>query len=164
MSSPSDERPESGDLEIERKFLLSGTPPEALNHPSITVDQGYIPGKKLKERLRKSVYADGTVRYFRTVKIGSGLVRTELEEKTDERIFSHLWVLTEGRRVFKTRYVVPHGDFLWEIDVFTDRELALAEVELPDTDTVAEIPSWLAPYVVREVTDDKTYSNSSLAR
>ena len=164
MTATSDDRPDAADLEIERKYLLSGTPPEALGHPAIVVEQGYIPGRKLKERLRKSVFADGSVRYYRTVKLGSGLVRTEIEEETDERVFAHLWVLTEGRRIRKTRYVVPHADFTWEIDVFTDRELALAEVELPDEHAVAPIPPWLAPFLVKEVTGDKTYTNASLAR
>jgi CYTH domain-containing protein len=52
----------------------------------------------------------------------------------------------------------------WEIDVFEDRPLVLAEVELPSADAEAPPPAWLARHVVREVTDDPAYANSALAR
>jgi CYTH domain-containing protein len=50
------------------------------------------------------------------------------------------------------------------VDAFTDRELWLAELEIPSVDHPVEIPGWLAPFVVREVTDEKGYGNSDLAR
>ncbi len=53
---------------------------------------------------------------------------------------------------------------MWEIDEFTDRELVLAEVELPAPDMVPEPPEWLGPYVVRDVTDEPEYLNANLAR
>ena len=59
---------------------------------------------------------------------------------------------------------VPHGDHVWEIDVFLDRELVLAEVELRSSDEVAPLPPWLAPFVEREVTDDPAYLNAVMAR
>ena len=41
------------------------------------------------------------------------------------------------------------------MDEFTDRDLVIAEVELPSEDVRPKIPRWLAPYVVREVTGDE---------
>lgn len=151
------------DVEIERKYLLSGLPPEARSHPVVEIEQGYIPGDRLNERVRRVRHATG-VDHKRTVKLGSGVRRFELDEPTTPEIFEGLWPLTEGRRVLKRRYEVPVGDLVWEIDEFTDRELFLAEVELPSEDVEVEIPEWLAPHVVREVTDEDAYVNLRLAK
>ena len=107
---------------------------------------------------------EGKTKFVRTVKTGEGLERFELEEETSHELFDALWPLTEGCRVEKRRYDVPVGDFVWEIDEFTDRELFLAEVELPTRDTQAELPEWLAEVVVEEVTGDPAYVNLNLAK
>jgi CYTH domain-containing protein len=75
-----------------------------------------------------------------------------------------LFALTEGKRVEKRRYAVTDGPLTWEIDDFTDRTLVLAEVELPSEDTPVEPPSWLAPYIVRDVTGEAEFTNWKLAR
>jgi CYTH domain-containing protein len=98
------------------------------------------------------------------VKLGSGVSRVEVEEACTRELFDGLWPLTRERRVRKRRYRVPDGALVWEVDEFTDRPLVLAEVELPAVDAAAEPPSWLAPYVVREVTDEAEYLNANLAR
>ncbi len=151
-----------GVLEIERKFLLTGMPPLP-ESTTLTMHQGYIPGERLVERLRM-VQEGRHRRYYRTIKVGSGLVRTELEEETSRAVFEQMWPLTEGKRLTKRRHVVPDGDLHWEIDEFTDRQLVLAEVELPSADVVVELPEWLAPCVDRDVTGDPAYLNSTLAR
>jgi len=52
---------------------------------------------------------------------------------------------------------------VWEIDEFADFSLVLAEVELPTTDHHFEIPKWLAPWILQEVTLDPQYRNYNLA-
>jgi adenylate cyclase len=151
-------------IEIERKYLLRGRPEFPRPSATLEIDQGYLPGEKLLERLRRQRDENGVTRYFRTVKLGSGVQRMELEDETDERTFEHLWKLTEGRRLKKRRYLVPQGDDLWEIDEFTDRPLWLAELELDHAGADVKIPEWLEPVLVREVTDEAEYSNRSLAR
>jgi CHAD domain-containing protein/CYTH domain-containing protein len=151
-------------LEIERKFLLSGMPPTAAAAPADRIDQGWLPGEKLRERLRRTRRADGREVFTRTMKFGGGVVRTEIEEETTPELFARLWPATRGRRVRKNRHVVAAGGLAWEIDFFLDRDLVLAEVELPSVDTPAEPPDWLRPYVVREVTLETAYLNSRLAR
>jgi adenylate cyclase len=151
-------------IEIERKFLLSALPAMPAPRDVLEIEQGYIPGRTLHERLRRQRHRDGTVRCFRTVKFGSGIERLELEDETTAAIFEHLWVLTEGRRLLKRRYLVAEGPRTWEIDEFTDRTLHLAELEIPTRETAIVIPAWLQPVVVRDVTDDGSYSNSRLAR
>jgi len=151
-------------IEIERKYLLKGPPKLPKPTATLEIDQGYIPGEKLIERVRRQRDAKGGTRYFRTVKAGSGVSRTELEDETDAKTFNHLWQLTEGRRLKKRRYVVLDGDDMWEIDEFTDRPLWLAELELDDAERQVKIPEWLKPVLVRDVTDELEYSNQSLAR
>jgi CHAD domain-containing protein/CYTH domain-containing protein len=154
-------RPEPG-REIERKFLLAGLPPDAARHPVLSIDQGYLPGAEIQERIRR--VTDGVeTRWFRTLKSGDGLVRREIEEATTSDVFEAMWPLTEGRRVQKRRYLVPDGDLVWEIDEFAGRDLVVAEVELPSPVTAATPPEWLAPYVVREVTEEPEYLNVNLA-
>ena len=104
------------------------------------------------------------VTYVRTVKLGKGIVRIEVEEPCTEEVFAQLWPLTEGRRLTKRRYAIEDGERIWEIDEFTDRELFLAEVELPTEETEVVIPEWLAPCLEREVTGEDTYVNANLAR
>ncbi len=154
----------SAGQEIERKYLLTGLPPEAEAAPAKVIDQGYLPGQKLIERVRRVVAADGTVKCFRTVKAGAGLVRVEIEEETPLELFRKLWPLTRGKRVRKRRHMVPDGAHTWEIDVFLDRTLFLAEIELSSAEEVVEVPAWLAPYVVREVTTESGLVNARLAK
>jgi len=151
-------------VEIERKYLLRALPGMPAVSDVLEIDQGYIPGEILMERLRRQRSRDGTVRYFRTVKIGTGVERIELEDETNQRIFDHLWLLTEGRRLRKRRHLVPVAAGVWEIDEFTDRELVLAELEIERADAGVAIPDWLKTVLVREVTDEKEYTNRSLAR
>ncbi|HEU4563418.1 MAG TPA: CHAD domain-containing protein [Gemmatimonadaceae bacterium] len=150
-------------VEIERKYLLSAFPPEAERGEVQEMAQGYIPGTRLAERVRR-VRENGEERWFRTIKLGLGMARLEVEEETTRAIFDGLWPLTEGHRVRKTRFVIPDGALAWEIDRFDDRDLVLAEVELPATDTAVDPPEWLRPYIVREVTGEAAYQNINLAR
>ena len=151
------------DREIERKYLLSGVPDVAREHPVVEIEQGYLPGGRLRERIRR-VHHSGGIDYKRTVKLGRGIERFELDEPTTREVFETMWPLTAGARVIKRRYEVPHDGLVWEIDEFTDRELYLAEVELPAADITPTVPDWLEPYVVREVTDEPGYVNLKLAR
>jgi CHAD domain-containing protein/CYTH domain-containing protein len=149
--------------EIERKYLLSRLPPHVEKTEPIEIDQGYLPGEKLNERVRRMRGA-GEERWYRCVKLGKGIARIEIEEETSRAIYSKLWPLTKGRRVRKRRYEVEDGGFLWQIDEFVDRELYLCEVELEAVDVEVTLPAWLAPHVVREVTGDSSYVNLNLAK
>jgi CYTH domain-containing protein/CHAD domain-containing protein len=156
--------PEPLPLEIERKYLLRGCPPEAEAVAGMRIEQGWLPGERLRERLRRVIAPDGQVRFTRTVKLGPIDARIEVEEETSAELFASLWPLTASARVFKRRHVVPHADLRWEIDVFLDRDLVLAEVELPSTDVEPAMPGWLAPFVERDVTHDPAFLNANLAR
>ncbi len=151
--------------EIERKYLLQRLPGEALDAPSVEIQQGYLPGEKLVERIRRVRSPDGAERWFRTVKIGSGIERLELEEEADADLCRVLWRLTKGRRIHKRRYSIRESDgVLWEIDEFLDRTLVIAEIELPTPEMDVELPPWLRAVMDREVTDEPAYANAHLAR
>ncbi len=148
--------------EIERKYLLRGLPARVADAEALELEQGYLPGPA-RERLRRAVGPRGT-RLTRTVKVGSGLVRAEYEEEVAPSVFERLWPETAGARVRKRRYHVLDGELVWEVDEFLDRELWLAEIELPSADTEVAIPDWLEPYLEREVTGEPGFANLALAR
>lgn len=155
----------SAGTEIERKYLLERLPVEALDAPSVEIVQGYLPGETLVERIRRVRSLDGAERWFRTVKIGSGLKRLELEEEADADLGRVMWRLTKGRRIHKRRYSICGSDgVLWEVDEFLDRTLVVAEIELPALDMDVELPPWLRAVMDREVTQELEYANARLAR
>ncbi len=154
--------------EIERVFLLDRLPALPEGATPYLIEQGYLPddevsGELAEGRVRRKVGPDGVARCFHTIKRGHGLVREEVERAIDEATFARAWARTAGRRLRKTRWVVPHGERTWEVDAFEELDLVMAEVELPSADTEAPLPPWLAPHVVREVTEDARYRNFVLA-
>ena len=151
--------------EVERKFLLTAVPEHVRAAATLEeeISQGWLAGKRLRDRIR-IVQAAGSERWLRTLKFGAGIERVELEDEMTRELFEALWPLTEGRRVRKRRYRVPGESGMWEVDVFADRDLVLAEIELPTPSTTLSIPDWMQPVLDREVTDDPSYTNERLAR
>ena len=152
------ETPASG-LEIERKFLVDRLPdglPEG--EP---IEQGYLAigddGVEVRVRRR----GDAT---SLTIKSGPGMVRTEEEFPIDVRRFESLWPLTEGRRVTKTRHLIPlDGGLTAELDVYGgDHDgLLTAEIEFASVEASDAFapPAWLG----RDVTGDRRFANQALA-
>jgi adenylate cyclase len=151
---------DTNSVEIERKFLLDGTPEWLDDHDSAHIEQGYlaIVEGETEVRVRRK---DGQASL--TVKQGTGEVRREEEVELTEDQFEALWPLTEGRRVAKRRYEVPYEELTIEIDVFEGplSGILTAEVEFDSEEASAacEPPEWLG----REVTGDPKYANESLA-
>lgn len=146
-------------MEIERKFLVN-EPPDLTRHGAKEIEQGYLTlaDAGAEVRLRR---ADETL--VLTVKGGTGRSRIEEELELDRSAFDALWPLTEGKRIRKTRYVLPHDGLELEVDVFEGEleGLVLAEVEF-ESDSEAdafEPPGWFG----EEVTGDDRYLNESLA-
>lgn len=160
--------------EIERVFLLSAMPAPMPAGEAWRIEQGYLPSARhggtaapegiLEGRLRRIERPDGRVEFVHTVKRGVGLVREEVERAMDAAEFAREWPRTAGARLRKERHRVPHGDRTWEVDRFVDLPLVLAECELPSADAPLTVPPWLAPFVVREVTEEPEYRNFALAR
>jgi CYTH domain-containing protein len=149
--------------EIERKYLLARAPTLPADATVREIEQGYLPSREMEERVRR-IQEGERVRFKRTIKVGSGVRRFEFEEEIDAEVFDTLWTLTEGRRIRKRRHVVQQGDLVWEVDEFLDRDLWLAEIELPSEEHPFEVPAWLAAAAPREVTESGEYANRKLAR
>lgn len=151
--------------EIERKYLLARAPevPSGLAAETLEIEQGWLPGERLRERLRR-VRGPAGERFERALKVGRGVERIEVEESLDAATFALLWPATAGCRVRKLRTRVPVGELVWELDAFLDRPLWLAEVELASADLRPAPPDWLAACVVREVTEEPGWTNLELAR
>jgi CYTH domain-containing protein len=148
-------------VEIERKFLVERIPSNVDAYPCKAIDQGYLVAQDaLEVRIRK--YGD---RSFLTIKSGGGSVRLEEEIEIDDRRFTSLWRLTEGRQIRKRRYLIPLDDtrHTIELDVYEDElsGLVVAEVEFdsPEAATAFAPPDWLGD----DVSDDPRYKNRRLA-
>jgi CYTH domain-containing protein len=155
-------------VEIERKYLLRFLPDEARDGRRLDIAQGYVPGARLHERVRKVSIRHGTgrveERFYRTVKLGEGVARTEIEEETTAQIFEAMWPLTKGHRLRKRRFRVDVDGRTWELDEFKNRDLVLAEIELESEDEKVTFPEWLQPAIQREVTTEAAFQNINLAR
>lgn len=155
---------ESNDREIERKYLLRALPQGIASHPSLEIEQGYIPGLRVRERVRRILDGEA-VSYVRTIKLGTGIHKFEFEEPATEAFWNAVWPLTEGHRIRKRRYRVPCDGFEWEVDEFLDRtDLVLAEIELDDVSERPAPPAAIAAVIVREVTDEPGFSNYRLSK
>lgn len=144
--------------EIERKFLLRDTG-FLQGLPGERICQGYL-----------SDAVDATVRVrlvgnqgFLTIKGRShGISRSEFEYPIPATDAEQLLAMCGASRIDKTRYRIPHGRHLWEVDVFSgaNEGLVVAEIELASEEEVFARPDWLG----EEVSHDSRYFNSQLSR
>jgi len=146
--------------EIERKFLIRKLPGGLTSCPSNEISQGYLVSLDdgTQVRLRKSGQ-----QYSLTFKRGAGRVREEREVGLTAGQFDALWPATAGKRLVKTRYEIPLGELVVEIDVYHERHegLIVAEVEFDDEESARNFqpPDWLGD----DVSGDPRYSNQLLA-
>src|SRR3954447_19116324 len=148
-------------MEIERKWVPPELPPGLGGHESRRVEQGYVALDDAGAEVRVRRAGD---QLTLTIKSAPGLVRVEQELPLDEDQFAALWPLTEGRRVVKTRHLVPlEDDLTAEVDVYEEAlsGLLTAEVEFPSEEAAEAFgpPRWIG----REVTGHKRYANRALA-
>lgn len=150
--------------EIERKFLIDALPDglDLGEYESVKIDQGYL---AVDERAAVRIRRKG-VKFYITYK-GAPLEheaeRIELEGEISQELFETLWPGTAGRRIEKTRYMIPYEDRIIELDLFEGDNAGymLAEVEFVSTSQSDDFgpPDWFGT----EVTADKRYGNASIA-
>jgi CYTH domain-containing protein len=146
--------------EIERKWVLPA-PPELAGAESRRVEQGYVALDAAGAEVRVRRAGDELTL---TVKSAPGLVRVEEELALSEAQFASLWALTEGRRVVKTRHLVPLDDGLvGEVDVYEGALSGLVTAEVEFGSEAASAAFAAPPWLGLEVTGDKRYANRSLA-
>jgi len=151
---------ENAGREIERKFLVRKLPGDLTSYRSNEISQGYLVSLDDGTQVRLRRKGD---KYSLTFKRGTGNVREEREVELTAEQFDKLWPATEGKRLVKTRYEIPLGERVVEIDVYHDRHegLVVAEVEFDDEAIAKDFqpPDWLGD----DVTGDPRYSNQLLA-
>lgn len=145
--------------EIERKFLVNN-PDYRKNANRTFIHQGFLSTDKervVRVRVRES---EATI----TIKgISKGAERSEFEYKIPlkdaEQLLSEICIQPT---IKKYRYKVNHKGFVWEVDEFMESNegLIIAEIEIPEINTVFDIPSWAG----KEVTEDTRYYNSNLIK
>jgi CYTH domain-containing protein len=143
--------------EIERKFLVNGTPWTGVRGE--VTRQGYL--SRVPERTVRVRIMDD--RGFLTIKgKNQGASRAEFEYPIPADDAAALLALCEPPLIEKTRYRIPHVGHVWEIDVFhgDNDGLVVAEVELRSADESFQRPSWVG----EEVTDDPRYYNANLVK
>jgi CYTH domain-containing protein len=151
--------------EIERKYRIDSKAKwTVIQHAtsSARIRQGYITTFDPEVRIRSS--EDYSVPHKVTIKKGKGLVREEVEFPVSAETADHLWSMVGDIYLLKDCYKCPEG---WEVDVFQgDRfgGLILAEKELDSVSEYVELPEWLAPYLLDEVTEDEMFKNKNLAK
>jgi adenylate cyclase len=90
------------------------------------------------------------------------VLRREYEYDIPVADAEELLEFRDGTVIEKTRYEVPIGNLVWEIDVFAgdNSGLVIAEVELTSGDQEFCRPEWLG----EEITHDKRFYNADLAK
>jgi adenylate cyclase len=146
-------------LEIERKFLVTGTAWKALADGVLT-RQGYL-STAAKRTVR--VRIAGAHGYLTVKGRTRGLARAEFEYAISvEDAAAMLDSLCEKPLIEKTRYQVPFGAHTWEVDEFhgANAGLVVAEVELANADEEPALPPWVG----LEVSRDARYFNANLVK
>ena len=156
--------------EIEKKYLIR-YPDAALlaAQPGAVkweITQLYLTSAPGETRRIRQVGVDGLTKYYKTFKRRvSGMTAEEDEGEISQ--FDYIKLSREGapgaRPVVKTRYRVPWAGHLLEFDLYPFwQDRAILEVELEAEDEPHAIPEWVQ--IIRDVSDDLAYKNSSLAR
>lgn len=147
--------------EIERKFLVKGNF-KKYAIKSYTISQGFlstVPERTVRVRIKDN-------QGFLTVKgIGnaSGTTRFEWEKEISKIEAEKLLALCEPTIIEKVRYIIPTDNKLFfEVDEFLGENngLLIAEIELPEENTIFKKPSWLG----KEVTGQVAYYNARLSK
>lgn len=144
-------------MEIERKFLVRTVPADVGECARHEITQGYLQVGEHEIRVRQK-----DNRFFRIEKKGIGVAREETEHPISEAEFVAAMSNILGM-VRKTRYEVPCGDHVAELDIYHGELDGLRVVEV-EFESVEQSQRFVAPdWFGEEVTDDKRYKNQSLA-
>lgn len=146
-------------LEFERKFLL-------LKKPVLKADVVYRVENHYfgDERIRRKSEDGKEDVFYHTIKknLRPG-VNSEIEKViTRDEYYS----LLEKSKSFiiKYRHCYFIGPLKWEVDVFEDINLVVAEVECPREDYKLKTPKFIEDVTIMEVTKFKEFSNKNISK
>lgn len=147
-------------IEIERKFRVKSTTFLDNIKTRFKITQGYLNSDKNRAVRVRTKDSQGFIT-VKGVSSANGLSRFEWEKEISSTDAVRLLELCEGFVIDKTRYLVPFGEVVFEVDVFegANQGLVIAEVELQSEGQIFEKPDWLGD----ELTGDKRYYNAYLS-
>ena len=160
----------TGSLEIERKFLLRRPPIEVLNasykRERNTVFYRWDENIKLWVRATHIIVfenEESTILYVEAIKkwISPGVCDEKERFLTHAEFIQHTILST--KTIQKTRHFYKSGSAIWEIDVYENLKLCVAELEVKSMEDSFEIPTCIQNELIMEVTQFKEFSNVSLA-
>lgn len=148
-------------IEIERKFLVKGDFKKSAikKHHVIQGFLSVVPERTVRIRIMDDMG-------FITVKGISnelGTTRFEWEKEISKKDAQSLLEICEPSIIEKNRYIIPvRNTLVFEVDEFLGENngLIIAEIELPEENTIFEKPIWLG----EEVTGQLKYYNSLLSK
>ncbi len=154
--------------EIERRFLLApSSVKKVLKSLGVKASkkrftQCYLPSNKWSIRYRQI-----GKRYIKTLKRGEGLVRQEIEKEVSKEEFKRALKDIEGVPIRKNRYIFYYKNELYELDKFKGdlKGLVMLEIEFktPKLAKKFKLPKALRKFIIREVTEIRSFTNHSLA-
>lgn len=157
-------------LEIERKYLIKFPDVSLLErqpvYMKIEMEQAYLKdqGETSGMRIRKSTL-NGKTTYKKTFKKNiTNVTRIEIEDDISEQSWLELLkeVDPESTPIKKVRHCFMYNSQLFELDIYpfwSDR--ATLELEISSEDQQITLPPFIE--VIKEVTEDKRYTNRSLS-
>lgn len=143
--------------EIEHKYLVENDSYRDMATGKLEIRQGYL-NRNPDRTVRVRTMGD---KGFLTVKSRNhGAKRLEFEYEIPGHDAEEILKLAEPGIVEKTRWIVPYGGLIWEIDEFhgSQKGVTVAEVEIPDDGIDYEKP----PFIGQDITGDPAYYNSNL--
>ena len=156
--------------EIERKFLIEYPDVAELEKlptcQRVEIIQTYLsssPGDESRVRQRGS---DGNYIYSQTTKRKvTEMKRIEVERRLSKDEYLRLLMDADPacRPIRKTRYCLTFDNQYFEIDIYPFwKDRAILEIELADEGAGIHFPTQIK--VIKEVTEDDSYKNASMAR
>jgi CYTH domain-containing protein len=157
-------------FEIERKYLIEYPNVKELegmkNCEKIEIIQTYLVSDNDDEVRIRQRGKEGNYIYYKTIKRKINEVkRLEIEKRLSKEEYLNLLMSADPkyRQIRKTRYCLTYDRTYYEIDVYPFwNDKAIVEVELRDENEKIKFPSFIK--VIKEVTEDDSYKNHSLAK
>ena len=157
-------------VEIEKKYIIEKPDFEILSrrdsYTQSEIVQIYLEAAVGKTHRVRSRTTNGKTVYTETVKIRIDKMSSqEIENEITEDRFLELSAnpRANSNPIHKVRHTFISDGQLFEIDVYPEwKRSCIMETELPSRDTVVNMPMFLK--ILRDVTGDSAYSNSSMSK
>ena len=146
--------------ETERKFIVKGEF-RHLAVKEIQISQYYL-SIDLHKTIRLRVKDNDAYLTVKASLSKGSISRSEWEFKIPVSDAREMMSVCLPGKIIKTRYMVPSGRHIFEVDVFHDKNegLIIAEIELSSEDEQFETPGWLG----EEVTGKAEFYNANLIK